>query len=156
MDGYPVSFDANYLNDFRAEIRLVDENTEKVKKLWTVPLVDNGYGVPDLTSNDGIFSGAFIPDQDGVYKITVLINSNEYVFGKSSNKNVGLHKHGDIWNPLLLPNDPDVWFGCGSNGIGCWIFTPDYDVSKVVEYSTLIHVKNVNNYKVSCKSNVMH
>lgn len=38
-------------------------------------LNDNGNGVPDIAELDGVFSGNFIPESDGIYRISVEIDA---------------------------------------------------------------------------------
>lgn len=70
---------------------------------WTVPLHDDGVGLPDVSENDGIYSGIFTPPQNGVYKISVTVTHSHGTDEES----------GDVVNLLghLIPMDQSE-FGC--------------------------------------------
>ena len=58
---------------------------------WKISLMDNGFGNPDVVENDGVYSGSFIPLNNGAYQITVhvknqiSVNPSETRFERLSN-----------------------------------------------------------------------
>jgi len=43
------------------------------RQAWTIPLLDDGSHLPDVSKNDGIYSGVFTPPADGLYNIFVTV-----------------------------------------------------------------------------------
>ena len=67
---------------------------------WTLPLIDDGLGDPDIYPQDGIYSGSFLPAEPGNYQIFAYIkNSDCAAAGKTVN--------------LILPDQGNI--GCFPN-----------------------------------------
>ncbi|XP_021958332.2 uncharacterized protein LOC110854228 [Folsomia candida] len=101
------------------------------KHAWSVQLKDDGSASPDITTNDGIFSGEFVPEVtddmvefDGMYEIFVIAKYEKFVEptvptkimdGKNETQNFA------SFSPIgrLFPVDQGH-IGCGSGYLGCW------------------------------------
>ncbi|CAL8141692.1 unnamed protein product [Orchesella dallaii] len=89
-----------------------------------VPLLDDGAGNPDLTANDGIYSGSILPisypgGERGVYQITVSASHRHQQEEGKRAAAVMLKTQGNSTKTSPLPVD-QVSIRCGSGYQGCF------------------------------------
>lgn len=114
----------------------------------TVNLVDNGEESPDDLAFDGIYSGYFVPNRDGVYKISVLVQGNEQNTFFANSKSIVSNLHANALQQRhgkLLPVDQDM--GCGV-GAQCDAEVLSEDFMQSVDLPVNLNISNTANYTV--------
>lgn len=93
------------LNLENVEATIIFENLRE----YTIPLFDDGSGLPDVSANDGIYSSTFTPPQNGVYKISVSVYHQVALNQVSEGDEETVNLLG-----RLIPMDQSQ-FGCASS-----------------------------------------
>ncbi|OXA45750.1 Calcium-activated chloride channel regulator 4A [Folsomia candida] len=114
---------------------------------WSVELRDDGSTSPDMATNDGIFSGEFVPtiygnpaDFDGMYEIFVTAKFDPPVEETTTPWRI-MEDASQRFSSIgrLFPIDQRQ-IGCGSGYLGCWSKIPEEafiiscDLEKSVEF----------------------
>jgi hypothetical protein len=83
------------------------------RQTWSIPLLDDGSYLPDVSANDGIYSGIFTPPLDGLYKIYVTVTHHRLT-NEVSQESVNVTSLG------RLISEDQSRFGCrGSTNRRC-------------------------------------
>lgn len=100
-----------------------------VTDVWSLELKDNGNASPDITTNDGIFSGAFVPrlidtanKYNGAYKLFVTVKYTAPDTTTTTTTSAGAMYEGPLERKSsslgkLFPVDQGH-IGCGSGYLG--------------------------------------
>lgn len=82
-------------------------------EVYVIRLTDDGLAVPDLSRDDGIFSGTFIPKSDGLHNIIVTA---QYRVPPTTTNALNM-SNPEISSSVgkLFPVD-QIYFGCGQFG----------------------------------------
>lgn len=112
---------------------------------YELVLNDDG-SIPDILSEDGIFSGYFVPTADGDYRITV-----RFMKRTTTRKVATFIKESSLGR--LLPIDQGPGAGCEITN-NCTLKDVYNGFMQVEEYSTPIKFSNRNQYTVRIRFNI--
>ena len=117
-------------------------NFESQQTIFNVPLQDNGPNGVDVMSEDGVYSGYFVPTEDGQYVVTVTVS------GHRANRDFLVdHVHRDSAVQTFLPVDQKT-VGCPSTVASCGVTGLSKSVLQLTVYPEVINLEMVSNFEV--------
>lgn len=129
------------LENVTALIRLGGEHNNHLGD-WTIPLNDDGRGVPDVSEHDGIYSGVFTPLENGLYRISVTAVGVSNPTG-SSFQDIRIVNHA---GGLMQINQ--INYGCkNSSKPRCASAVPRASFSRSQDLRSTIAVENAGTFK---------